>query len=123
MSEVESAVCPKRRRLSTRSFRYRPNDLCGRVLIKSAAMEFQSEGYYHIVQEKTAQVEALLSVGLHVLFSDSDVYFLQDPLQTALPCRSDECHIAMSTNRPDTRIDWNQGDWNLVRQSVLPIDV
>ena len=76
-------------------------------------MDFQSEGYYNIVQSKTGQVEALLQVGLHVLFSDSDIYYFQDPFQSDLPCRDDACHIAMSTNRPDAHVVWELGDWNL----------
>ena len=77
----------------------------------TAAMDFQSEGYYHVVQSKTAQVEALLRTGLHVVFCDSDIYHLQDPLKTDLPCRDDTCHIAMSTNRPDVPPAWQWGNW------------
>lgn len=61
-------------------------------------MDFSSAGYHRIVQSKTAQVEVLLRQGLHVLFSDVDTYYLQDPLQQDLPCRDGSCHLAMSTN-------------------------
>lgn len=79
----------------------------------TAAAEFLTKGYYNIVQSKTAQVEALLRTGLNVLFCDSDIYHLQDPLRTDLPCRDDSCHIAMSTNRPDVPPAWEWGNWNL----------
>lgn len=76
-------------------------------------MDYRSKGYYAIVQSKTAQVQALLEIGLHVLFADSDVYFFQDPLKATLPCRDDSCHIAMSTNKPQFPPKWSWDVQNL----------